>query len=497
MQKNTNNTMQALWVGMGSLSSFALGIISAAILSRYFDKAEYGTYRQILYVYNTLLVIFSAGLPRVFAYYLPRFTLAQGKSIIWKISKLLFLFGMVFSIFLYCFSGIIADVLKNPELAIGLKYFSPIPMLLLPTLGIEGIFSSYKKTIYIAIYNTVTRILMLLFIVLPVILLKGTYLYAIYGWIIVSVISLGLAYYFKGIPFKGIETEQAKLSLKEIFKYSMPIVTASIAGIAIQSADQFYISRYFGSATFAEFANGFIQLPFVSMVTGATSVVLMPAFSRLIHEKTEAFKIAELWQNALLKSAIIIYPLVIFFIFYAKDVIVLLYSDSYANSAVYFQIAVFLNFFNIIIFAPLILAMGETKYYSKVHIILAILIWPIEYFIVILYNSPIAIAIVSVALAIIKVFIFLKYASKLINVGFFLLFPVKKLFMLILHASIVGGLITILIKYSLNNLPIIPKLMLAFSAYLILLFFTSKIFKIDYSIVYKPITVSINKILHK
>src|SRR5665647_3020615 len=106
---------------MGSISSFALGIISAAILSRYFDKAEYGTYRQILYVYSTLLVIFSAGLPKVFAYFLPRFTLAQGKSIIWKISKLLFFLGLVFSIFLFCFSGIIADVLKNPELAVGLK----------------------------------------------------------------------------------------------------------------------------------------------------------------------------------------------------------------------------------------------------------------------------------------------------------------------------------------------------------------------------------------
>ncbi|OQA47798.1 MAG: hypothetical protein BWY47_01325 [Bacteroidetes bacterium ADurb.Bin302] len=59
MQNKSNNTIQAFWVGMGSLSAFTLSIISAAILSRYFDKAEYGTYRQILYVYSTLLVVFS------------------------------------------------------------------------------------------------------------------------------------------------------------------------------------------------------------------------------------------------------------------------------------------------------------------------------------------------------------------------------------------------------------------------------------------------------
>lgn len=267
--------MQVFWVGMGSLSSFALGIVSAAILSRYLEKVEYGTYRQILYVYNTLLVIFSAGLPRVFSYFLPRYPLEQGKHIVWKVSKMLFFFGMAFSIVLYAFSEIIAQILRNPELATGLKYFSPIPMLLLPTLGIEGIFSTYKKTIYIAIYNTATRFLMLIFIVLPVIIYKGSYIYAIFGWSIASIIALLLAIYFKGLPFKGIETETSNLSYNAVFSYSLPLVVASIAGIAIKAADQFYISRFFGAEVFAEFSNGFIGLPFVGMVTGATSMVFM------------------------------------------------------------------------------------------------------------------------------------------------------------------------------------------------------------------------------
>ncbi len=120
---------------MGSLSAFALTVVSAAILSRYFEKKEYGTYRQILYVYNTMLVVFTAGLPRAFSYFLPRFNLAQGKDIVWKISKVLFLAGFTFSIALFFLSGPIACVLRNNELAIGLKYFSPMPMLLLPTMG--------------------------------------------------------------------------------------------------------------------------------------------------------------------------------------------------------------------------------------------------------------------------------------------------------------------------------------------------------------------------
>ncbi|HQB37453.1 MAG TPA: hypothetical protein PLI41_07915, partial [Bacteroidales bacterium] len=75
---NSSNTNQAIWVGLGKLSSILLGIISAAILARYFDKKEYGTYKQVLYIYNTLLVLFSAGLQGSFSYFLPKQTMEQG-----------------------------------------------------------------------------------------------------------------------------------------------------------------------------------------------------------------------------------------------------------------------------------------------------------------------------------------------------------------------------------------------------------------------------------
>ena len=52
MSLNNSNTGQAFWLVLGSLSTMAISIVSAMVLSRYFEKAEYGTYRQILFVYN-------------------------------------------------------------------------------------------------------------------------------------------------------------------------------------------------------------------------------------------------------------------------------------------------------------------------------------------------------------------------------------------------------------------------------------------------------------
>jgi len=485
--ENKSNTLQAFWIAMGNLSSFAVSIISAAVLSRYFEKSEYGTYRQILYVYSTLLVVFSAGLPAVYSYFLPRYSLAQGKEVVTKITKVLFLAGFCFSIFLYTFSTIIADILKNPDLRTGLKYFAPIPFLLLPTLGIEGIFSTYKKTIFIAGYNILTRIMMLLFIVLPVVLFKGSYIYAIIGWVVVSLLTLVLADSFKGIPFKGIKTEKSGLTLKEIFTYSLPLGFASLAGIATKASDQFYISRFFGTEVFAEFANGFIELPLVAMITGATATVLMPVFSKIIYDKSDVTQLISIWHSTLHKSVILIYPMVIFFMFYSREIMAVLYTSKYSVSSTYFTLAMALNFFNVIIFAPLLLSLGETKFYAKLHFWIAVISWLFGYLIIIFFRTPLSIAIFSVVLSIIKIEIAMIYSAKIIGVSPLKLFPVGRLLVIALHSAfsvLVANQLLSLILPQIGNMAILT---LGGLIFLVLLWTTSKWFKIDYWLIIAPL----------
>ena len=171
----SSNFHQVLWLSLGQFFTLALGFVSAAILSRYFDKAEYGTYRQILYVYTTLVMIFTAGLPAVFSYFIPRFSMGQGKRLVNKITYIFLILGAAFSLLLFFGADVLAGILKNPELAIGIKIFSPFPLFTLPTMGVEGIYTALRKTKYIAIYQAINKILMLLCIVLPVILFNGTY----------------------------------------------------------------------------------------------------------------------------------------------------------------------------------------------------------------------------------------------------------------------------------------------------------------------------------
>ena len=158
----TNNTKQAAWVAIGSLCSFGFAIVSSMILSRYFNKADYGTYKQVMYVYSTLLTVFTLGLPKAFSYFLPRVELCQAKSLIRKITNLFFILGGAFSLLLFVFSPQIAAILKNPDLEKAMRYFAIVPFFMLPTMGLEGILATFKQTKFIAVYNIATNIFKLL-----------------------------------------------------------------------------------------------------------------------------------------------------------------------------------------------------------------------------------------------------------------------------------------------------------------------------------------------
>ena len=164
--------------------------------------------------------------------------------------------GGIFSILLFAFSAQIALFLKNPDLSLAIKIFSPVPLLMLPTMGLESILATYRKTQFITIYTISTRIFTLLCVVLPVIIFKGTYIHAIIGFVVASALTFVLAIYFKFLPVRHEANDKCNISYQEIFRFSLPLLYASLWGMLIGSADQFFISRYFGNEVFADFSNG-------------------------------------------------------------------------------------------------------------------------------------------------------------------------------------------------------------------------------------------------
>ncbi len=477
---NTSNTQQAIWLALSSFSSLALGFVSAAILSRYFDKAEYGTYRQILYVYGTLQTIFTMGLPSVFSYFIPRYTQEEGKYFVNKINGIFVLLGLVFSIVLFFSSDIIAHILKNQELSTGLKIFSVFPLFTLPALGVEGLYTALRRTKYIAIYNTISKLLMLLCIVFPVVYLKGDYKTAIIGWGVASFLIFLFSIYMKNKPYIKVSKKRIENFYSTVFDYSVPLMAASLMGFFISSSNQFFISRYYGVEKFAEFANGFISLPMIGMVAGSIKGVLLPLFSKGQHENNLEGPLKS-YETAVLNSVILIYPLILFSMFFSKDIIVFIYGKSYISSSSYFKVSLISDFFQVLPYLSVLLATGHSKIYFKGHLFSAVVLLAFSYLFSKLSYPPIFIAGLFVAIEIIRHIYFFNFIDKRVKVNLIPIKMIKIMLLVIIHITFLLILQSVFLKMLIPSyFPLFSRILINLLVFYSLILLTQRIVKLNY-----------------
>ena len=355
--------------------------------------------------------------------------------------------GAVFSIALFIFSDLIAELLKNPELSFGLKLFSPFPLFTLPTMGVEGIYTAIHRTKEIAIYQVFSKILMFVFIVSPVVIWHSSYKSAIIGW--------------------GI---------------------AVAAGFFVNSADQFFVSRYYGTSIFADFSNGCLSIPIVGMIAGSVKSVLVPLFSKADAENNLSSAL-ESYNNAVKKTATILIPMLLFFVFFAGDAITALYGNQYVNSKNFLRIFIIRDFLQIFPYFAVLMALGYSKFYMRMHVVGIFYIWILDYILVQLHlGAPLIVLISSMFFVGCSLSAFL-YIYKKTSISLITKDIIKYLMKMILHCTIILCMLSYIRYQSMSNINNILALLLFGSVYYFFVITTGKFIKIKY---YESILMLIN-----
>ena len=482
-QNNNSNFNQVLWLGISQVSTFLVSFLSGVILSRYLTKEDYGTYRQVLFIYNILFSIFSSGLASAYSFFVPRLSEGEAKNIVNKITSILVIFGFIISAGLYVFSGHIAHALNNSNLEESLKFFCLTPLFTLPTLGIESLYTALRKTKVVAIYQVVGKLLILLCCVLPVVVFNKGYLDAIMGWTVASFFSFLFAFFLKWLPFRSIQTVAIDNVYTKISNYALPLVGACLAGLLINAAAQFFISRYWGAANYADYANGYIGLPFVVMVAGPLKAVLQPIFSKASHDGNINYALS-VYENGLLQCVTILFPLIIFSFVFAEDIMVFVYGVQYISSVPYFRLSLIKDITICYPYLAILLALGNNKPYLYIHVLVALLIWIIDLLLTIYEYSGIAYASIYTIMEVIIsgsmiAFITIKYKINIMTKSI-----ITSSFKILFHCLI----ICVSTYYIVDCLTIFwgdcsmfIKLCFGMLLYFILIIFTGKcIFRIDY-----------------
>ena len=288
--------------------------------------------------------------------------------------------------------------------------------------------------------------------ILPV-LLFGELRWLLIGAVAVAGLraAMTLFYFFRefGATFRPDRT-----LLRSQLGYALPFGLAVMVEIVQVSLPQYVVSHNFDPATFAIFAVGCLQIPLVDFAASPTSDVMMVKMQESLGEGNKRAVLA-IWHDTTWKLALLFFPLAALMMVNAREIIVLLFTSRYLESAPIFLVwssMILLTTFQVDgvmrVFAQTRFLLGLNM--LRLVILAGLLQWSLSKF------HLVGAAMVCVlATAIFKV-VALARMRKLLEVGTSELLPWRKLASL--TAAVMVGVVAALAVKSLWSMPTLPTL---------------------------------------
>ncbi|SDO55950.1 oligosaccharide flippase family protein [Halobacillus aidingensis] len=432
----------ALKLTISKLVSLIVSFGSVMILARYLSLKEFGTYTQLLLIINILTTLFVLGLPNSINYFLAkaenRMEQQSFLSVYYSLSTIL---GFVTGISLLMSAPIITGFFKNPLLNNFIYFLVIFPWAKIILMSIDHVLIVYKKANYLFLFRLINSLLLLLIVVLTAYLQLSFNIYITMFLIVESILAICVYLIVKNIS-GSISINLDIASIKQIFKFSIPIGLASTVGLLSIQLDKIVISQFFSAEELAIYANAARELPIAIIATSLTAV-LMPQMVRLL-KVGENIKAIRVWGDTIYISyTIMCFFSTVLFIF-ASDIIILLYSEKYLGGTVVFQIYSIFLLLRFTYFGIVLNSIGKTKlilYSSLGSLGLNLILNYLFYYLFGLIGPAIA----SVVSMLLIAFLQLIVTSKNLNVSFSNIFPWHSLFRITV-INVILGLLFLYIK---------------------------------------------------
>lgn len=303
------------------------------VLARAFSQHDYGTYKQLLLIANTLANILPFGMAQGIYYFVPR---SQSRRPLF-IHVLLFLAGMglLSALVLVLGADPLAARLNNDSLPALAPWLALYCLGTMAGLPLEIGQTARGQTARAAATYLASELLKALAMVAPVLLGFGL------PGVMVGMAAFALARAAAAwLVLVGGESGPLfdREALRRQLRYALPMGAAMALAVPQVFFHQFVVSSRLDAAAFAIYAVGIFQLPVVDLLYTPTSEVLMVRIAELEREG-QPWAAAAVFREAAAKLAQVFFPLAVFLVAAAPEFITSLFTSRYLPSVPIFRVA--------------------------------------------------------------------------------------------------------------------------------------------------------------
>jgi O-antigen/teichoic acid export membrane protein len=324
----------ALLLMVGRAFASAATLLIPVTLVRVFDQTEYGTYKQLFLVFATLYSVALVGLSDSLYYFLPKDPSRGGRYAANAVFGLL-LAGLVCLAGLQAARHLVAGWLRNPLLS---EQLGPIGVLLLfalPATVLETALVARKRYAWASSAYVASDLARAAFFVLPMLVWTGLRTLLL-GAIAFSVLRMLAALFLLKREF-GPEFRMDTSLWPAQLAYALPFALYVLVEMLQSTFHQYAVSWHFDAATFAIYAVGCFQVPFVDFLATPASSVMMVRMGEELQAGRPADALA-IWLDVTRKLALVFFPMAALLMASSREVIAVLFTDRYAASAPIFAL---------------------------------------------------------------------------------------------------------------------------------------------------------------
>lgn len=324
----------ALILMSGRALGFAATFLIPVILARMFDQTGFGTYKQLFLIYFTLFGVAQLGMAESLYFFLPLSPREGGRYAVNTVLVLAF-GGLACAGLLTAAGPAIARWMNNGELSRYLPWLALHLWLMLTAEALERVMISRKRYLLASFSYGFSDLLRAGFFIIPVLLLRQL------EWLLICAVAFAalrlcamLLYLWH--EFAG-DLHADPVLLKQQLAYALPFALAGLVETLQANFHQYAVSYYFDAATFAIYAVGCLQIPLVDFIAGPVANVMMVRMIEEVRDGRSSVAL-EMWHATTRKLALVFFPLVGLLLVSAREIIVLLFTDTYLASVPIFMI---------------------------------------------------------------------------------------------------------------------------------------------------------------
>lgn len=365
MQHQKGFNRAALLTGariFGVVFSFAIPMY----LGRHLAVETYGTYKQVTLIYWFAQVALNLGFDDSVFYFLrwdrKNFPLYSLNSLVFNVSATGFL-----AILMTIFRFKIAAVVNNPDLAQYLPLLGFLIVVTMSSLQIEGFLinlNRFKQRLYL---DAGTELFKSMAILGAFIFFDSIHVALVLLSVLMSLRFLWMLQVMHSHKKQeGVRYRDAIKFFKAQAKFGLPLGVSRIVQNVL-NMENLLISSFYNMTQFTFYSVGSFENPIVnSLRTSLYELVNIDLIDDIRHNNYE--KAIETYRRMTRNLLMIVIPFTVYMTFFARELIVFIFSDKYLESVPYFMVFNFYIFIACLNPEPLFRSTSNTGYAFKIKV---------------------------------------------------------------------------------------------------------------------------------